>query len=342
MHSFDREHTYTSQLSQRCSGDSIDLPAPSFERLCKRGTGPPAGGGQPKKRRFAYLNFVYGRSVYDADGFCPLCVAIASLRCVDEAGTILIARTAEVDSTQLDELSRSFGVQQLLASPVPLPSRCARTLAPRQRRLHGILVKLHAWSLTAYDKLLLFDADVLFVRSPARLFEMCSASLCAAEQGRQMGRVTAAATSTDERRGWLPNAGVLLVSPSQRAHSRLLALVPALGPCTHQVEQQLYDRAFALEEQAAAARPEGQAVGASRRGAIFPRGAARFSSAFNCREKEQATLERHCGLDGLSLHVMHWPGLRLRKWRTYGYRLPVAPVSNRRGTRRRGRSPVSY
>ncbi len=127
--------------------------------------------------RFAFVSVLYGDSeqyVRDA------CVLGWSLRRTDTSCALVLMHTQDVPTKHLNALGKLWSLRLVRRIDG------AETLFMPNSRFRGVFTKLHAWSLTEFERVILLDLDLLILRNidelfelraPAALWQQCSAQV---------------------------------------------------------------------------------------------------------------------------------------------------------------------
>lgn len=251
-----------------------------------------ATSSKPTPSRFAYVFATYGSTLFyaGADG-CPLCTAVSSLLCTKPLYSVIVMASTSVPEEELAPFRAITGVQTLRVSPLYAPKKCLDSLPTNQRRLGAAPTKLHYWNMTQYERIMVLDTDMLFLRNIDHLFDtnMGDAHFAASLNGCQGKPMSH--ESTQKR--WSFNAGLLVAKPNAKTFAKLLAArSEVLKNCKNGfVEQKLLTTFF--------------------RKAMPTRDAPRLSQAYNCKMDLGLGC---CSKDGIPLHVLHFSGRTVKPW----------------------------
>lgn len=168
--------------------------------------------------RHAWASLIYGHNVEES--LIGLRAAMASARRHGSIADRVVITPSGPDglSTAYRQLLASDGLRIIEVPPVALPTVMQQN---SRERWYGVLNKYNVFNLTQYDKVVLLDTDVLFsgVRNPDTLFQLCDdADICMTtppKQGSAAAKVC----------GFMGNAGVMVVKPSQRIFDMLLEAI---------------------------------------------------------------------------------------------------------------------
>jgi len=266
--------------------------------------------GNVPKTRVAYLFSLYGGSIFDETGMCPICAALMSLFCIGTYGLpVILMYTKDVPVWELQVLASVFPRVRLRGVPdIPASAACVRSLPPGQERLKRVLMKLNYWNFTRHQQIMPMDTDILVINPLDRLLTHEHEAPLAAVPLHPRKPL-------DNDEPWFGahrpnfftfNAGIMVVQPDKDRFARILSIIPQVKHCDKVVEQTLL---FKLRE-------------------TEFRHLIELPVSYNCVSQAP---EKCKEWDGLAVHIMHFAGEDYKPWR-YGLKTQHAWHSSKAAT----------
>lgn len=230
-------------------------PAASLDALLHSTTSSSYNGKYPHNPRYAYVCLCANlRAVY------PTLVLFQQLRRVRATRGLHVALVSTEVPEGHQEVLRRFGITVVTYAPRPLFRPAYETHSRSTWERDRILwQKLRAWSLTAYDRVIMLDYDLLILRNFDELFdqgELAGVPMLHAEEkvvfwqeplvGDPPALLWHNLTKVSEARvGWTGlNSGVLVLQPDARTFKELLTAASELSERTCCPSQEFIFRFF--------------------------------------------------------------------------------------------------